>query len=207
MKTLTNEDCKYYLTSGPLSQPFIEDSIVKEKIMIDYNSKLQQGKQTSHIESLYNWLHRIVKHANDNKFIKENHFQRTAKEIWDSKLSTGCTDYALLFCTFARQIGIPSTLLHTAEYNWLERLKSDQDSKKHYGHSFCECFYNGKWILVDPTCKEIIYNYSSTKIELDYSVGGNNIFIPYYRGRDLHEKQTEKQHNNLMDEECLKLRI
>ena len=115
------------------------------------------------------------------------------------------TDYCILFATFARQIGIPSTLLHTAEKNWLERLKNKQDFKVHYGHSFCECFYENRWILVDPTCKEIQEEYNEKIIKLNYAVGDNFEFVPYLRNIDLKTKQTISEHNKIMDEACYNL--
>ncbi|MBQ8908853.1 MAG: transglutaminase domain-containing protein [Clostridia bacterium] len=207
MTSLDLTDCKTYLKNGSLSQPFLADEIIQEKIEINFINQLKTGHFVTEIEGLIDWLHHMVKHTNDRDFIKENQFQRSAQEIWASKVATGCTDYALLFATCARQLGIPTTLLHTAEFNWIERLKAGEDSKLHYGHSFCECFYNGKWILVDPTCRKIMYQDYPKKLELDYNINGNSVFIPYFRGLDLGKKQSIQQHNEIMDKECIDLNI
>ena len=207
MTTLTTEDCQKYLQSGILSMPFSPDEFIQEKIQTHCQNQLMQGRFVTELESLLCWLHHNVKYSNDKKFIADNKFQRTAKEIWESKYSTGCTDYALVFATLARQLGFPTTLLHTAEFNWIKNLKSGKECKSHSGHSFCECFYNNRWVLVDPAGDKIVYSYNPNKIELDYTINGNNTFIPYFRGLDLQTKQTIKHHNDIMDEECLKLSI
>lgn len=195
-------DVEFYLNSGVLTQPFLDEEYVYEKVMKDYNAKLEKNGQASKIESLQYWIKKNVKYSDDKKFRDKWKFGRTAKEIWESKLATGCTDYAILFATFARQIGIPTTLLHTAEYNWLLRLKNNEDFNIHYGHSFCECYIDGKWILVDPTCCTTQSEYNADKLILDYKVGDSNLYIPYFRGLDLGTKQSTKEHNDLMDKEC-----
>lgn len=206
MEKLNNTiDIDKYLQAGKLTQPFLYSDYVLDRVMCDYNARLNQNKNANMLESLYLWIDHNVEFCKDKDFCDKYKFQRTAKEIWESKLMTGCTDYCLLFATFARQIGIPTTFLHTAEKNWLDRLKNSEDCKVHYGHSFCECFYNNQWVLVDPTVKKIQTNYDLEPIKLEYKVAGNSEFIPYLRDLDLVEKQSVKQHNKTMDEMCLML--
>lgn len=204
MEKLNNtKDVEKYLNSGEMTKPFLDADFVLSKVMYDYNARKEMGKECSKLQSLYLWIHHNVKFVKDDPKAKK--FQRTAKEIWESKVSSGCTDYAMLFCVFARQIGIPTTLLHTAELNWIERLKNGERDGMHYGHSFCECYDDGKWILVDPSSMEIEYEYNPDYIELSYKVGEGNVFIPYLRGLDLGESQTVKEHNEIMEEKCLEL--
>ena len=206
MESLNNSnDIRYYLLHGNLTQPFLSDEYVLEKVLIDYNSKVDSGHKITKIESLYNWIDKNVNYARgDNEFLKRYKFQRTAEEIWESKKMTGCTDYAILFATFARQIGIPTTFLHTAEKNWLISLKNNVKNEGHRGHSFCECFYEGKWMLVDPTQRKLQQNYNPDCLKLAYQVNGNFEFVPYFRGLDLEKKQTIKEHNLIMDDLCNK---
>lgn len=201
MERLTVEEKEIYLKNGSLTKSFLSDEYVVSKVMCDYNAKTSKGVKITVIESLYNWIATHVKIGN-KEFNNKFKFRRTAVEIWDSKTATGCTDYATLFATFARQIGIPTTILHTAEENWIKRLQQNQDYNLHYGHSFCECFYNGKWILVDPTCRKIEWEYNPERLQLSYKVGGNSTFIPYKRCLDLGKRQTISQHNKIMDESC-----
>lgn len=198
-------DLNKYLQFGNLTQPFLEDDFVLSKVLADYNAKLELNQNANKLESLYLWIDHNLKYSKDSEFRKKHKFQRTAKEIWESGLTTGCTDYCLVFSTLARQIGIPSTFLHTAEKNWVNKLKNKQDFNVHYGHSFCECFYEDRWILVDPTCKEIQEEYDPNLIKLNYSVGGNFEFLPYFRDLDLKEKQTMSQQHKIMDESCYNL--
>lgn len=198
-------DVQKYLEFGNLTQPFLDNAYVLDKVMLDYNAKLKLNGQASKLESLYLWISKNVEYSKDQNFRVKYKFQRTAEEIWQSKVTTGCTDYCILFATFARQIGIPATFLHTAEKNWFFRLKNNKDYNSHYGHAFCECFYNDKWVLVDPTCKKYSTNYDIDFLRLTYSIGGSNEFIPYLRGLDLNVKQSIKEYNKTMDEICLKL--
>ena len=206
MNNLNNTtDVQKYLQFGNLTQPFLDNDYVLDKVMCDYNAKLRLNGQANKLESLYLWIDHNVEYSRDQDFRDKYKFQRTAEEIWASKQMTGCTDYCILFATFARQIGIATTFLHTAEKNWLTRLKNNEDYRSHYGHGFCECFYNGKWILVDPTSKTYQTNYDTNLLRLSYNVGGNNEFIPYLRGLDLSVKQSIKEYHKTMDELCLNL--
>ena len=161
-------DVEKFLQFGNLTQPFLDDDYVLYKVMCDYNAKLELYGQANVLESLYLWIDKNVKYSKDQDFRDKYKFQRTAKEIWESKFATGCTDYCILFATLARQIGISTTLLHTAEKSWIERLKKNKEHKTHCGHAFCECFYNDKWILVDPTSKRYQIDYNTNLIKLNY---------------------------------------
>ena len=206
MKKLNSTtDVSRYLEQGFLTKPFLEDSYVLEKVMHDFNAKRVMGKNITKIDSLIAWIHAKTMVSKDEEYKKQNKFQRTAQEIARDQKMTGCTDYAMLFATFARQIGIPTTILHTAEEKWLQRLLNGEDCKMHIGHSFCECFYEGKWILVDPTAKRTEDDYDPERIVLSYDLGGDNVFIPYFRGNDLGGKQTIGEHNKAMDQYCRKL--
>ncbi len=204
MYYLTLKDKEKYLSSGFLTVPFLPDNFVAEKVKLDYYNRLNKGKDANIIDSLMRFIHSNISYSSD-LYIQKQKFQRTAEEVWNSKHTSGCTDTAIVFATLARQLKIPTTILHTAQYEWLERLKKGEDYKQHKGHSFCECFYENKWILVDPTAGKIMMDYNPQKIVLDYALDNSNTFIPYFRGIDIGQKMTVKQHNEIMDEECLKL--
>ncbi len=156
--------------------------------------------------SLCYWIHYNVKDSKE-KAVQDLKFVRSSKEIWESKKASGCTDFAILYATFARTLGIPTTILYTAEYEWVKRLKNGEDTAEHFEHSFCESYFCGKWVLVDPTCSFITENYNPNRLELTYKVGDKNVFIPYYRGIDLEKNQNVKIHNKKMDELCRLLEI
>ncbi len=207
MQKLTRADAKTFLQAGELTKPFLDKDYVLDKVMCDYNRKISLGESVTKIDSLMSWINHCVTTASDSNFLQKHKFNRTAEEIWESKVVTGCTDRAMLFCTFARQIEIPTTLLHTVKYNYLKDFLSGKDVQIHKGHTFCECFYDGKWILVDPTCRKIVYDYNPDRLVLPYNNLNSNVFVPYFRGLDLTRKMTLKQHNKQEEEACKKLQI
>lgn len=89
----------------------------------------------------------------------------------------------------------------------IKKLQNREKQLIHIGHSFCECYYDNKWILVDPTFRKIEREYDADKLILSYNVSNSNIYIPYFRGLDLGKRQSIKEHNLEMDEECLHLEI
>ncbi len=207
MEVLNNlEDVEKYKNFGELTQPFLTKEFLHEKILIDLKHKQKDENSDYYLESLFLWINANVTYSKDEKIQKQK-FMRTAKEIWESKQTSGCTDYALLFATFARTLGIPTTYLHTAEYSWFQELKNKGNTLFHSGHSFCECYFNGRWILVDPTSRRIQEKYEVNKIILTYSICGHNVYIPYFRDLDLGKKLTIKEHNKMMDEFCKELEV
>lgn len=185
--------------------PFLETEYIVGRVECDMNAKGWNGR-CAQVQSLMNWICSKVKYASgDKEYICNNQFNRSAKEVFESEKTVGCTDYAILFATFARQIGIPTSFLHTVSVKWLEKLKNGEEIEKYKGHSFCECFIDGEWMLVDPTNKRIVGEYNPEKIELNYLIGGENEFIPYFRGLDLGQKCGLREHNRMMKIECEKL--
>lgn len=204
-KLNSSDNVEGFLKSGKLTAPFLETDYVAGRIECDMNAKGGCGA-CAKVQSLMNWICSKVKYASgDKEYICNNQFNRSAKEVFESGKTVGCTDYAILFATFARQIGISTTYLHTASVKWLENLKNGEELDKCKGHSFCECFVDGEWILVDPTNKKIIGKYDAEKIKIKYLIGGENEFIPYFRGLDPGKKLGLGGNNKLMKDECKKL--
>lgn len=199
-------DVKKYLNNGFLTEPFLDIEYIKEKVLCDFNKKKDRIEEYTLFHSIFYWIEHCTKFG-DEKFNSKNRFQRTAKEIWESKTCSCCSDYAILFATFSRQLGFPSTFLHTAELSWVLRLQNKENYSVHSGHSFCEVFYNDKWILVDPTYKQVVMNYDPNNLILPYKVGNGNHYIPYFRGLDLGKRQNTQKHNKAMDEACKDLKI
>ena len=198
-------DNEYFLNAGELTQPFVSTQFIYDKVMQDFNAKTAEGVRLTKLDSLMSFMHKYIRMSDDKEFIYDNKFQRTAKDIFNSGLSTGCTDFAIVFCAFARQLGLPTTLLHAADYGWIKSLKNGQVGK-HVGHSFCECFYGGKWLLIDPTSRKIIVDYNPNFINLPYYVGASCQYVSYIRCLDL-GKQDIKQHNSVMEKLCLNIEV
>ena len=211
MKKLnTTNDALFYLTTDYLTSPFMDDYVLRAKIMKDLKAHIGMGEKYSIIDSLINYIHRYVKPSEDKDFNAEYRFNRTAKEIWKSCLSTGCTDYALLFCTFARQLGLPTTFVSAIGRDYYYQLKRGKAPAMHKGHAFCECCINTRteegqpkkqWILVDPTTHAVMEDYlKDGVIKLNYRIANNSTFIPFYRGVDIGEKTHSANWNKKMDD-------
>ena len=207
MKPLNKaEDVENFKRYGPLTQPFLAKDFIYDKVVTGLKDKQKEVNSGRFLDSLLLWIKKEVVYSQEED-IQILKFMRTAKEIWGSKKSSGCTDYAILYATFARTLGIPTTVLHTAEYDWLKRLKNGEDSWMHFGHTFCECYFNSEWVLVDPTSGYIARTYNSEKLDLSYKIAGKNIYIPYFRGLDMGAKQNDNEHNKKIDELCKVLEL
>jgi len=184
-------DLTTYLKNGELTQQFLDIELLKKELEKISKQKKEQNLDDDVLECLLDFVHQNLTFCEDKEFVIKNQFSRSAQEIFKSKMATGCTDYAYVFASLARQMGISTTILQTAQKEWTNKLINNiGDTKKHYGHTFCECYLNGKWILVDPTKPtepRIDWKYAqSDKIFLnDWKVGESKTFLPYFRGLDL----------------------
>ncbi len=92
------------------------------------------------------WLHKNLKLVSGAEFKREYFRKRTADEIIQSGVATGCTDYALVFCALARAKGIVTIYVEVLDADWVEH--PDYDDIR--GHVFCEVVIDGKTYVVDP---------------------------------------------------------
>lgn len=196
MDSLNNStDVQKYLQSGPMTRPFLKDARLDKKI-----ARASSDKEK--IKVLLKYLHKHNHNAISDKFIKENKFKRTAEEIWQSGKMTGCTDWATTFATIARQYGISSSFFTTAEKEWSEKIANGEQMQGGRGHSFCECFVDGNWVLVDPTLSIVQEEYSTDNLHLTgktHFVGGKKDFIPYKRDLDNGGRSNTREFNmNMM---------
>ena len=171
-----------------------KSSILKNKNVIQ-NEFVKVGENTPNIFADTFYLQKQIGEINKIsdlnkifKFIKknvkrkcdiENHlFKRTSKQIWISEYAESSLDYALVFESIARQLGIPT--IHT------ELLDLTLKKQKIIStHSVCEVLFNGKFVLVDPTTTEIKEKHkagcSKTKLE------NGHTYQVLFRGTDLSE--------------------
>lgn len=206
MKRLTKKDCELYLTFDEVTKPFLDTDFVLEKVMFDFEAKQKAKIPNTKLHSLFNWINTKVKYEPEKEFNTTFKFARTAKQIWESGKTTGCTDYAILFATFAKQLGIPTTILHTASRDWVSNLQATKTPARNSGHNFNECFYDNKWVLVDATSRKVIEKYTPDKIVLSYTVGGENNFVAFDRTNSFKLTNT-KEYNKNMDITCYKLKL
>ena len=118
---------------------------------IDYNNSqkyISQGEQTQFIfndQDLLKFknqigeiktdrdLFKIIDFIHSNKQGKvdqqdERKFKRTAKEVFESKAYTGCTDFSIVFATIVRQLGIPAICVEAADCDWIEEVRNGQNN-------------------------------------------------------------------------------
>lgn len=84
------------------------------------------------------------------QLIVEQFNTRTASEILESGYATGCTDFAIVFCAFLKELAIPYLYLDVLEKRWLD---APMEEKKVMGHAFVET----RGLLIDPQ-RKIIYH-------------------------------------------------
>ena len=146
------------------------------------------------INRILYWMRNNLKYENNNS-IK---FKRTASQIINSGIYTGCSDFALLFETIAREKGIPTIHLQTVRKRFVEDLQNGiQTATK--GHHFCECCMNNKWILIDPLGDKILQDYNNK----DFNLGQYFVFS---KSTDIFETGIKcvKENNDVMRDLFLK---
>ncbi|MCI8760758.1 MAG: transglutaminase domain-containing protein [Clostridia bacterium] len=140
------------------------------------------------INRILYWMENNLKHENNNS-IK---FTRTASQIINSGIYTGCSDFALLFESIAREKKIPTIHLQTVRKKFVEDIQNNIQTPTK-GHHFCECYINNKWILVDPLGNKILKNYNNQ----DFNLGEYYIFS---KSTDIFETgiRSIKENNNVI---------
>lgn len=98
------------------------------------------------ILEILKWLKNNFKKINSVEGKNKIFRQRTASEIIENKIVTGCTDYALVFIALCRAKKIPTKYIEAIRRRWLDI----GEEKFIEGHVFAECFFNGKWYIIDP---------------------------------------------------------
>ena len=193
-------DVYLYLKQGKMTKPFMRDEEVFKKVQSDQ----MVNTKRSEIESLMAYIKYHLKPSEDENFKNKNKFRRTVSQIWKSGVVTGCADNALVFATMARQIGIPTTILETADKSFLEEFAKDSSVKAYRGHFFCECFYHEKWVLVDPTFNKVMEDYDVNNLNLPYKVGKSSHYVSYLRETDIGKGRNIAETNRKMIELSLR---
>ena len=132
-----NKQIEKYLKSG--RQTEITPSI--EKIARSFGNK-----DLDLVFEILQWVQKNIKDTDSAEFKNSFFRKRSANEIIESKVATGCTDYALVFIALARARKIPTVYVEAIRRKWLDM----GDEKYIEGHIFAECFVDGKWYIVNP---------------------------------------------------------
>ncbi len=179
----TEDVKKEFLKNGEQTLPNDKISNIANKIQGDNASTIA-------INRILYWMKNNLNYENNNS-IK---FARTATQIMNSGIYTGCSDFALLFETIAREKGIPTIHLQTVRKRFVQDLQNNIQTPTK-GHHFCECCINNKWILVDPLGNMILEKYDN----MDFNLGQYFVFS---KSTDIFETGIKnlEDNNNLMKE-------
>ena len=145
-----------------------EQTGTNEKIKKIANSIYGDNNSVSSVIGIIYWIKNYFGCSKEDK--DKLKFNKTASEILENGY-TGCSDFALLFETIAREKQIPTIHVQTAKKIYVQRLQEGEATVTE-GHHFCECFINGKWILVDPINERILLDYDKN----DFNIGKYYVF-------------------------------
>lgn len=184
-----NEELFDYLRSGELTNPFSDSAQLDDTIrdIVKLNKGID-GKNNT-LTGLVTLIHNEVKNrvgANKNN---PKRFSRTAEEAYNSMEAIDVNDYAMIFASLARQLRIPTTCLYAIERNDLKNKFEGDRNDEVLTKSFCECYFDNEWVIVDPEKGYIKENYNP---EL-FTIGkGQNKkeYVGYKRALDLGKKRS-----------------
>jgi len=110
------------------------------------------------ILEVLSWLKEAsFKYESSSEKKKKIFRKRTALEIIESGIVSGCTDFALVFISLMRAKGVPTKYIEGIRRRWLEIGREEESIE---GHIFAECFIKNKWYIVDPEEGAIKINYN-----------------------------------------------
>jgi len=89
---------------------------------------------------------------------KTEAFTKTAEELFQGRVLSGCSDYALVEIALFRALGIPCRMVITCNVDWIHMYRMDGLSLSE-GHSFVEVYLDGRWHLVDTTYRWLFNGY------------------------------------------------
>ena len=189
------------MKSGELTRPFMDTADIADSVSEIVEYEKAKNKVADEIKSLAYWIRSQVDYSN-NEMYKEERFNRTAEEIYDDRVALDSNDYALLFSTFARQLRIPTSMLYTVNYNDFINLGENIDLDKDLATKvFCECYYDERWVLVDPMYGNTIDDYKRGCFEIQ-NKNGKQKYVTYKRCVDLDKKMTVEKMREYEKENC-----
>ena len=181
-----DEDTYTYLRGGKYTKPFssdteqVEDSI---RDIISENSAVINGRNDE-LTALFTLINSEINNKIEENKNNAKRYSRTAEEIYNSGKVIDQNDYALIFASIARQLRIPTTCLYAMERNDLKAKVNGQKDTEILTKTFCECFYDNEWVLVDPQNGNVISNYDPNLFEVK-SWNTTKEYVGYLRGFDM----------------------
>lgn len=115
-----------------------------------------RGEGKEYLEDAIRWIATRIDHNTEPESKRKIFRKRNSNTIIEDRVSTGCTDDALVFISLARVKGIPT--------KYVEAVSKDSDGID--GHVFAECFINDKWITVDPANKTFLEEFPTRDYDI-----------------------------------------
>lgn len=160
-----------YLSQGELTK--LTDKVKKEIENIDSNA-IDEEK----VINIMRWMNKTTQRESNSRDPKK--FNKSAEEILEAKLRTGCSDSAVLYSTVARALGIPTMQIQSLDIDWAKKVKNNEEIDGLYGHFYCASYLETmpgkfKWYLIDtdmPQRRVMDENYNPL---MEFNINDRNI--------------------------------
>lgn len=129
-------------------------SVVTERIR-DTAERLEGRTRRQRLDRAMDY---IWENFSYDPWLKTEAFERTADQLFQSRVLCGCSDFALVQIALFRGLGIPSRMVITCNVDWIECYRRDRLVLSE-GHSFIEVYLEDGWHLVDSTYRWLFSGY------------------------------------------------
>lgn len=148
-------DPNAFLACGPEGQTVVTPEI---RAVAD---GFDTARNLSILSEIIRWMRANLRDGEAEKF------SRTSHEILQSRISSGCADYGLVFVALARSRGMPCVFVQTTLKRWVKKSrKRGMCVFPIEGHIFVEVYIKGKWYLVDPSRGILLLDYDKDNMTI-----------------------------------------
>jgi hypothetical protein len=165
------------------AKPTRETQLSKDTIE-KLKGKFPQPNNLNKIGLIYQWVKRnFTGKPAGGKLIA----RRSAQEIFDSRMISGCNDSGILKTAILRAFNYPVVFMNAASINWAKRYRKGQRGSS-YGHVFLEIYIKSmnRWIVMDSVTSEYIedYDFNDPVIPIPKSRIKEKAYFVYHKGKD-----------------------
>lgn len=153
-ETVASPSCEHIDYGSPefyldLSNSFGDSSKIME---IAKGLKAQSPEKT--LLSINHWISQNLTNNPDLAYSWRNF-----DSVMETKFTSGCADYALVFAALARACGIPTVFVKTMDVDWIHEFRKTGTCENWMGHVFLEVHWKRKWRLLDPEVLKLYEDY------------------------------------------------
>lgn len=163
-----------YLLNGEISYISEETRKSLDEYILSDNTTLTDMELVRHIYRYMGDSDNFSHYAAGGKLIAK----RTTEEIFSDKTLSGCHDWGLVLSTVLRSYGIPAIFCDTALVSWAESFIKEENNG-FAGHIFVEAFIDDRWVLLNSTNPEIIYDYDPMNPLLGFQRDGSYHYVMF----------------------------